>query len=231
MTHRLLLLRHGEVPSHRGDVAVTDRGLDSAEQVGRRLATTAGPHRGRPAEPPRPPQPGAAIATGASAAGAAVDEPRIAFALRNPDIYVAGERVDMVSSAAALAEQVPGMTLDEAAAVPFFVEFFDHPARIGWWLRLGDVPGDDAEAVARRIGHFAASLPDRTTQPAELTGGVTHSPGLGHSPLARPPRRPRSPSVSRTRPWCAPPRWATSATAPASRNGSPVLNCPSPTAP
>ncbi|HEX6673804.1 MAG TPA: histidine phosphatase family protein, partial [Actinomycetes bacterium] len=156
MTHRLLLLRHGEVPSHRGDVAVTDRGLDSAEQVGRRLATTTGRIRVLIGETLRTRQTGAAIARGASAAGAAVDEPRVAFALRNPDIYVAGERVDMVSSAAALAEQVPGMTLDEAAAVPFFVEFFDHPDRIGWWLRLGDVPGDDAEAVARRIGHFAA---------------------------------------------------------------------------
>jgi broad specificity phosphatase PhoE len=190
VTHRLLLLRHGEVPSHRGDVAVTDRGLDRAEQVGRRLATTAGRVRVLTGETLRTRQTGAAIATGASAAGATVEQPRVAFALRNPDIYVAGERVDMVSSAAALAEQVPGMTLDEAAAVPFFVEFFDHPDRIGWWLRLGEVPGDDAEAVARRIGHFAASLPDRTTQPTELTVGVTHSPvlracaltHLGHDP-------------------------------------------------
>ena len=166
MTHRLLLVRHGEVPSHRGDVAVTDRGLDSAEQLGRRLATTAGRIRVLTGETLRTRQTGAAIATGASAAGAAVDQPRVAFALRNPDIYVAGERVDMVSSAAALAEQVPGMTVDEAAAVPFFADFFDHPDRIGWWLRLADVPGDDAEAVARRIGHFAASLPDRTAQPA-----------------------------------------------------------------
>jgi hypothetical protein len=38
VTHRLLLLRHGEVPSHRGDVAVTDRGLDGAGRVGRCLA-------------------------------------------------------------------------------------------------------------------------------------------------------------------------------------------------
>jgi broad specificity phosphatase PhoE len=184
VTHRLLLLRHGEVPSHRGDVAVTDRGLDSAERVGQRLATTAGRIRVLTGETLRTRQTGAAIATGASAAGAAVDEPRVAFALRNPDIYVAGERVDMVSSAAALAEQVPGMTLREAAAVPFFVEFLGHPDRIGWWLRLGDVPGDDAEAVARRIGHFAASLPDRTTQPAELTVGVTHSPVLRACALA-----------------------------------------------
>jgi broad specificity phosphatase PhoE len=184
VTHRLLLLRHGEVTSHRGDVAVTDRGLDSAENVGRRLAATADRIRVLTGGTLRTRQTGAAIATGARAAGAAVDEPRVAFALRNPDIYVAGERVDMVSSAAALAEQVPGMTIDEAAAVPFFAEFFDHPDRIGWWLRLGQVPGEDAEALARRVDHFAASLPDRTARPAELTVGVTHSPVLRACALA-----------------------------------------------
>jgi broad specificity phosphatase PhoE len=185
MTHRLLLLRHGEVASHRGDVAVTDRGLDDAEYVGQRLAAAAGRIRVLTGDTLRTRQTGAAIATGASAAGAAVDEPRVAFALRNPDLYVAGERVDMVSSPAALAEQVPGMTVDEAAAVPFFAAFFEQPDRIGWWLGLADVPGDDAEAVARRIGHFAASLPDRTTQPAELTVGVTHSPVLRACALAQ----------------------------------------------
>jgi broad specificity phosphatase PhoE len=184
VTHRLLLLRHGEVTSHRGDVAVTDRGLEGAERLGRRLAATAGRLRVLTGGTLRARQTGAAIAAGARAAGAAVDEPRVAFALRNPDIYVAGERVEMVSSPAALAEQVPGMTVDEAAAVPFFAGFFDHPDRIGWWLRLGQVPGEDAEALARRIDHFAASLPDRTAQPAELTVGVTHSPVLRACALA-----------------------------------------------
>lgn len=184
MTHRLLLLRHGEVTSHRGDVAVTDRGLEGAERLGRRLAATAGRLHVLTGGTLRARQTGAAIAAGARAAGAAVDEPRVAFALRNPDIYVAGERVEMVSSPAALAGQVPGMTVDEAAAVPFFAGFFDHPDRIGWWLRLGQVPGEDAEALARRIDHFAASLPDRTAQPAELTVGVTHSPVLRACALA-----------------------------------------------
>src|SRR5829696_4420233 len=124
MTHRLLLLRHGEVASHRGDVAVTGRGLDGAEHVGQRLAATAGRIRVLTGGTLRARQTGAAIATGASAAGAAVDEPRVAFALRNPDLYVAGERVDMVSSAAALAEQVPGMSVDETAAVASFATFY-----------------------------------------------------------------------------------------------------------
>jgi len=184
VTHRLLLLRHGEVTSHRGDVAVTDRGLEGAERLGRRLAATAGRLHVLTGGTLRARQTGAAIAAGAREAGAAVDEPRVAFALRNPDIYVAGERVEMVSSPAALAGQVPGMTVDEAAAVPFFAGFFDHPDRIGWWLRLGQVPGEDAEALARRVDHFAASLPDRTAQPAELTVGVTHSPVLRACALA-----------------------------------------------
>ena len=92
MTHRLLLLRHGEVPSHRGDVAVTDRGLDGAKDIGRRLAAAAGRIRVLTGDTLRTRQTGAAIATGASAAGAAIGELRVAFALRNPDLYVAGER-------------------------------------------------------------------------------------------------------------------------------------------
>ena len=190
MTNRLLLLRHGEVGSHRGDVPITNRGLDTAEEVGRRLAATAGRIHVLTGETLRTRQTGAAIATGATKAGATVDEPRVAFALRNPDLYVGGERVDMVSSATALAEQVPGMSEKAAAAVPFFAKFFDQPDRIGWWLGLDDVPGDDAETVARRVDHFAASLPDRTAEPAGLTVGVTHSPllracalaHLGHDP-------------------------------------------------
>jgi broad specificity phosphatase PhoE len=184
MTHRLLLLRHGEVASHRGDVPVTDAGLEAAERAGRRLAATAGRIRVLTGSTLRARQTGAAIAAGARSAGAVVDEPRVAFALRNPDLYVAGERVEMVSSAAALAEQVPGMTEAEAGAVPFFAGFYGHPDRIGWWLRLADVPGDDAGAVAHRVSRFAASLPDRTADPTDLIVGVTHSPVLRACALA-----------------------------------------------
>jgi broad specificity phosphatase PhoE len=36
--YRLPPLRHGEVPSHRGDLPVTERGLATAERAGHRLA-------------------------------------------------------------------------------------------------------------------------------------------------------------------------------------------------
>lgn len=188
--HRLLLLRHGEVVSHRGDVPVTERGLGAAERAGRALAETARRVRVLAGDTARARQTADAIAAGAGRGGAVVDGPQVAFALRNPDIYVAGHRVDMVSSPAALAEQVPGLTEREAAAVPFFATFFDHPDRVGWWLRHADVPGDDAATVATRLTRFAASLPDRAADQADLTVGVTHSPllracalaHLGHDP-------------------------------------------------
>ena len=202
VTHRLLLLRHGEVPptaamwpsptvgwtAPSGSVgAWPPPPAASACSPARR----SGPARPAPPSPPGPERP------------APPPTSRVAFALRNPDLYVAGERVNMVSSAAALAEQVPGMTEDEAAVVPFFAKFFSHPDRIGWWLR------------------FATS---QATTPKPWPAGSTTSPA---SPTG-PPSRPVSPSGSRIRPCCAPVHWRTSATTPASRNGSPVLNCPSP---
>ena len=82
---RLLLLRHGEVASHRGDVPVTESGLLHAERVGKILAARSvlpvavlhgGTRRAR--------QTAEAIIRG-------IDEPdRVVgahhcFALRNPD--------------------------------------------------------------------------------------------------------------------------------------------------
>jgi broad specificity phosphatase PhoE len=177
-SYRLLLVRHGEIPSHRGDLPVTERGLDEAERVGYRLAAEAQNIRVLTGETVRARQTAGAIVVGAKHGGAEVDGPRVAFALRNPDIYVAGDRVNMVSNPAGLAEQVPGFTERDAAAVPFFATFFDHPDRVGWWLRLTDVPGDDAATVAARVNAFAASLPDRAPDLAALIVGVTHSPVL-----------------------------------------------------
>jgi broad specificity phosphatase PhoE len=73
MTQRLFLLRHGEVTSHRGDVPVTEEGLQTAEQVGRRLAARAdGPIRVISGETRRTRDTAAAVARGAREAGAEV---------------------------------------------------------------------------------------------------------------------------------------------------------------
>lgn len=178
MTQRLFLLRHGEVTSHRGDVPVTEEGLQTAVDVGRRLAGRAdGAIRVISGETLRTRDTAAAVARGAREAGAEVIEDGVAFALRNPDLYLAGVRVNMVSSEAAFAAQIPGFTEADVTKVGFFADWLTVPDRVGWWVRHPEPPGDDAAAVADRIRTFAASLADRTDATA-FTVGITHSPVL-----------------------------------------------------
>lgn len=175
---RLYLLRHSTVASHRGDIPITDEGVRIANDVGRRLAASESRIRLLYGATLRARQTAEAIAEGAAAAGLEAGVPREAFALRNPDIYVAGVRVDMVSSPQAVAAQVDGLTADDAAAVPFFRGFLAASDRVGWWLRERDPPGEGAEAVAARILAFAASLADGGEAGAAATVAVTHSPIL-----------------------------------------------------
>jgi broad specificity phosphatase PhoE len=175
--HRLLLLRHGEVASHRGDVPVTAAGLAAATALGRQLGSSgAGRLRVLSAHTLRARQTAEAVADGARGAGVVVNEPTECFALRNPDLYLAGVRVDMVSTAAAFAEQVSGLAEEAAAAAPFFEGFLSAADRIGWWLRHPDPPGDDATCVQRRIAGFARSLADLGDAAPAVTVAVTHSP-------------------------------------------------------
>ena len=75
-------------------------------------------------------------------------------------MYVAGTRVNMVSSPSALAEQVPGMTAEQVEANPWWMQFFAAPDRIGWWLEQEDPPGENVEQLAARILTFARSIAD-----------------------------------------------------------------------
>jgi broad specificity phosphatase PhoE len=175
---RLVLLRHGEVASHRGDVPVTERGLEHAVRCGKALgATVDGSLRVLYGGTRRTRETAEAIVRGLAEPDRAVG-PDDSLALRNPDMWLAGTRVNMVSSAATLAEQVPGMSEQEAAANPWWSHFFDAEDRIGWWLHQQDPPGETAADLAARIQRFARSLAD----PGPLRGctviGVTHSPVL-----------------------------------------------------
>jgi broad specificity phosphatase PhoE len=172
---RLILLRHGEVASHRGDIPITDAGREQAEEAGRRLADL-GAVRLLTGATRRAQETGDGVRAGLAAAGAAVTGPEVAFALRNPDLYLAGHRVDMVSSPEAFAAQVPGLAPGLVTEVPFFAGFLTAPDRIEFWLRSADPPGDGAAAVAARIAAFARSLGD--VNRADVVVAVTHSPVL-----------------------------------------------------
>jgi broad specificity phosphatase PhoE len=178
---RLILLRHGEVVSHRGDQPLTDTGRDQAQEAGKRLAGHGlGSVRLLSGATRRTKETAQLVLDGLTAAdpSARVPPPVVAFALRNPDIYLAGERVDMVSTAEAFADQVPGMTPDGVLAVPFFRGFLTAPDRIEHWVHCEDPPGDDARGVAARIAAFAASLGDQGAAAPDTVIGVTHSPVL-----------------------------------------------------
>ena len=66
-------------------------------------------------------------------------------AIRNPDLYVAGQRVEMVSTAETLAEQLcaPPVDPETLSEHHFFREFWKSPDRIGYWVRHLDPPGED----------------------------------------------------------------------------------------
>jgi hypothetical protein len=102
-------------------------------------------------------------------------------AIRNPDIYVAGRRVEMMSTGEAVAEQIPGLGLsgEDIEKLPFYREFFPHRDRIGYWVGHSDPPGEDAAVVARRLLTFAISLLDiPSDRPRRYIC-------VGHSPLMR----------------------------------------------
>lgn len=181
LRRELILLRHGEVASHRGDVGLTPDGQRLAQEAGRRLAARCpGPLRVLCGATRRARETAQFLVRGIALAdpSRAVAGPEDAFALRNPDLYLGGTRVDMVSSAAAFAEQVPGLTEDDVLAVPFFAGFLTAGDRIGWWLRHDAAPGDDAAAVTARIAAFTASLGYASGAKGRTVIGVTHSPVL-----------------------------------------------------
>ncbi|GAB3198246.1 hypothetical protein GCM10027062_11970 [Nocardioides hungaricus] len=175
---RLLLLRHAEVASHRGDVPVTPGGLAFAEDTGKAIAAGVdGPISVLHGGTRRSRETAEAIVRGIAEDGRVLG-PLGCFALRNPDLYLAGTRVDMVSSAPALAEQVPGLDEEDVAAHPWWPSFFADPDRIGWWLAHADPPGESGADLVRRVGHLARSLADAGPHRDRVVVGVTHSPLL-----------------------------------------------------
>ena len=184
----LFLIRHGHVDSHEGDVPLTTKGEEAARRAGECLAQQIdGPLLRFSGQPLRARQTTTAMEQGLRArCPRLLQQPSgVALGLRNPDLYLSGQRIEMVSTAEALAEQVAAVTSSELARHPFFGRFLVAADRVGWWLSHASPPGEDAPAVAARVQAFGHSLvPVGPTSVTVL--GVTHSPvlravGLTHS--------------------------------------------------
>src|SRR5438876_10652921 len=114
---RVHWVRHGEVASHSGDIPLTTQGLQQMEETGRRFSgkLTDGEIVSLLHAPTRRTRESAivqhrmivALYDGMVEPEIELLEPTEHPAIRNPDLSVAGVRAEMVSSAEALAVQLP----------------------------------------------------------------------------------------------------------------------------
>src|SRR5690554_2987052 len=182
---KLYLVRHAKVTSHNGDVPLADDAQKEIDQTARYIASKT------PAGEPVHFLTTQTLRSTDTAKGLrdvlARIEPgldlaplRDEYAIRNPDLYLAGHRVEMVSNGAAMARQLPEglMTGEEVETLGFFGEFFVAPDRIGYWLRHPSPPGEDVRAVSRRVVQFSASLGHLRNGDAVTVIAVSHSPVL-----------------------------------------------------
>jgi broad specificity phosphatase PhoE len=183
-------LRHGKVASHQGDIPLTDEGLAHIKAVGQsfRRELASGEVVTILHAPTRRTR-DTAEALYNSLVGVYDDNqrpqanlraPNEHQAIRNPDIYVAGVRVELVSSAEALAEQLAstGLAPEDLEQLPFWRGFWGDPDRIAYWVNHSNPPGEDADAVARRLLTFSVSLLDLPREQPWRHICVTHSPTM-----------------------------------------------------
>jgi broad specificity phosphatase PhoE len=182
-TH-LHILRHGKVDSHRGDVPLAaDAGADIERAAARivqnmrageivSLLTTATKRTKDTAALLQ------RIIAERFGSSIRIEGPREEWALRNPDLFLAGARVEMVSTPEAMAAQLPGGAITPARvdAVPFYHSFFATKDRIGFWLQSANPPGEDAHSVARRVLQYCRSLSDAGAAGDRRIICVSHSP-------------------------------------------------------
>lgn len=176
---RVFLLRHGQVPHHKADVPLTDLGVAQADAAGRWFGRegfdVAGLLSG---ETNRTRQTAEVFATGVRAEGGEVPDPVVSFALRNPDHYLGGHRINMGQGAEFLASQSPSIEPADVGDIPFYAELMAAPDRVGYWLEHPDPPGDAAADVGKRIDQFARSLAHVPAWRGRTVVAVTHSPVL-----------------------------------------------------
>ena len=187
-TVRIHWLRHGKIASHRGNVPLTEEGQAQARERGRVLAEDISfreivhfMHAPtlRTQQTVEEVRASVEEALG-SGSGVELFEASEQWAIRNPDIFVAGQRVELVSSVEALAEQLsaPSVDPETVADHPFFSAFLASSDRIGYWVEHTDPPGEDTVAVARRQMTFAMSLLDKQEDRPVRYVLATHSPVL-----------------------------------------------------
>ncbi|WP_420619304.1 phosphoglycerate mutase family protein [Candidatus Poriferisocius sp.] len=180
-TVRVILLRHGQVAHHRSDVGLTDLGVAQSEAAGRWFAEQGVEIECLlSGETARTLDTATAFAAGyrGVAGSPELPEPVVGFALRNPDLYLGGHRVNIAEGAEAIAAQAPGISPEDVVSSPFFGKLISAEERVGYWLEHPNPPGEDAHAVAWRVVSFVRSLGDGAGRAGATVVAITHSPVL-----------------------------------------------------
>ena len=180
-----ILLRHGQVAHHRSDVGLTDLGVAQSEAAGRWFAEQGVEIECLlSGETARTLDTATAFAAGYRGVDGSPElpEPAVSFALRNPDLYLGGHRVNIAEGAEAIAGQAPGISPEDVVRSPFFGELIS--AEEAGRLLVG------ASESARRgrprrcsANHVIRPKPRRRGR----TSGGNHR---GHHPLASAQGRP-----------------------------------------
>ena len=177
-TITLAFLRHAKVPSHHGDMALTEDSSGDIQAAIPRLQALAKPGatwRFLATQTNRSRQTAEALRT---AIDPSTPEVLPAWGLRNPDIYLAGSRVEMGSLAEFFASQCEyfDMGPKDVLAQSFYSEFLNAPDRIEYWVHHDSPPGDSAASVAHRVVKFAESFRAVPGDGDLMVVCVTHSP-------------------------------------------------------
>lgn len=178
---RILLLRHGRVAHHRGDVPLTELGVAQAEAAGEWFAkegTEVACLLSGETRRTRDTAEHFAASYRRHADGLAIPDPIVSFALRNPDLYLGGHRINMGQGAPFLASQSPEVTEADVERSPFYAGLMTADDRVGFWIESNNVPGDSSRDVGRRIDQFARSLGDVAGWWGRTIVAITHSPVL-----------------------------------------------------
>lgn len=178
---RLLLLRHGRVAHHRADVPLTELGALQAEAAGRCFASegieVAGLISGETLRTRETAERFAASYREAGN-GMTVPDPVVSFGLRNPDLYLGGHRINLGEGAEFLASQVEAVDPSAVEQSAFYGPLIEAKDRVGFWLEHGNVPGETAHDVGRRIDIMARSLAEAERWRGKNVVAITHSPVL-----------------------------------------------------
>ena len=175
---RFLMLRHGRVAHHRGDVPLTDMGAAQAEAAGEWFGNEGIEIAGLLS--------GETLRTTDTAVKFAaayrrvcdleLPDPVVSFGLRNPDLYLGGHRINLGEGVEFLASQAFGVESWSVEGSAFYGELMNAKDRVGHWLKHGNVPGENAHDVGRRVDVLVRSLVDVEAWWGKTVVGISHSP-------------------------------------------------------